>query len=147
MSAGKTLHHAIPVPVMQEASNATPPATPARAARTLSMLSWNGWVDPPDNVPISTIPGSRVPLYWAGAQVVGQYPVNILLDGFAAALTVLSYQDDLNLGITVDRDNVPDVWDLVADFVAELDEMATHLGVSDEKRPAPRRGRRGGARG
>ncbi len=138
MIAAKTLHNAVPVPVMQNASYATPAATLARAARTLSILSWNGWVDPPHNVTISNIPGSRVPLYCAGARVIGQYPVNVLLDGLAASLTVLSYQDDLNLGITVDRDNVPDVWDLADDFITELDEMAMRLIVSDAERPSRR---------
>jgi diacylglycerol O-acyltransferase len=130
MSAAKSVHGAVPAPVMQDAAFTTPPAMLGRAARTMAVLGSNGWIDPPHNVTISNVPGWQAPLYCAGAKVIAQYPVNVLLDGMAASLTFLSYMDHMDVGITTDRDNVPDVWELAQDFGAELDEMATRLSTA-----------------
>jgi diacylglycerol O-acyltransferase / wax synthase len=94
------------------------------------MLGSNGWVDPPHNVTISNVPGWLAPLYCAGAEVIAQYPVNVLLDGLAASLTFLSYQDQMDVGITTDRDNAPDVWELAQDFEDELSLMAERFGAA-----------------
>jgi diacylglycerol O-acyltransferase / wax synthase len=133
MEAVKILHHAVPAPLMQESSYTTPPAALGGAVGLMAILGSNEWVDPPHNVTISNIPGSRSPLYLAGAKVLARYPVNVLLDGLAASVTLLSYQDAMDLGITVERDHVPDIWDLVDDFVAELDAMAQATAESSEE--------------
>ncbi|HEY5842951.1 MAG TPA: WS/DGAT domain-containing protein, partial [Mycobacterium sp.] len=70
------------------------------------------------------IPGSPTPLYCAGALVVSQHPVNVLIEGLGLSITLLSYQDRLDFGLTADRELVPDVWDLKDDLEAELAELA-----------------------
>ena len=56
--------------------------------------------------------------------MVSQHPVNVLIEGLGLSITLLSYQDRLDFGLTADRELVPDVWDLKDDLEAELAELA-----------------------
>lgn len=77
----------------------------------------------PMNVTISNVPGPPMPLYCAGAKVVALYPVSIPAHGAALNITVQSYMDALNFGLTADRRAVPDVARL-GDYVIEAaDEL------------------------
>jgi diacylglycerol O-acyltransferase / wax synthase len=129
--AAKSMHHAVPAPVMVDASYTTPPAMLAGAARTLSVLAAAGLVRPTHNVTISNIPGPQVRLYCAGAKVIGQFPVNVMMDGMAASLTILTYNGDLNVTITTDRHNAPDFWELAQDIADELEALAVATGVAE----------------
>jgi hypothetical protein len=62
--------------------------------------------------------------------VVSQHPVNVLLDGVGLSITLLSYEDRLDFGLTADRELLPDVWSLAAEMRDELDSLATELGIS-----------------
>jgi hypothetical protein len=86
----------------------------------------------PMNVVVSNVPGFKVPLFVAGARLVSQMPMSIVTHGCAVNLTVTSYLDRLDLGITVATKRVPDVDVLAAklrsayeDFVAELAPIET----------------------
>jgi WS/DGAT/MGAT family acyltransferase len=76
------------------------------------------WVNPPCNVVISNVPGPPVPLFCAEAKVSALYPVSIPAHGVALNLTVQSYVDHLDFGLTADRRAVPDI-DRLADYLAE----------------------------
>jgi len=76
------------------------------------------WVNPPFNVVISNVPGPPVPLFCAEAKVSGLYPVSIPTHGVALNMTVQSYVDHLDFGLTADRRAVPDI-DRLADYLAE----------------------------
>jgi WS/DGAT/MGAT family acyltransferase len=75
------------------------------------------WVNPPANVVISNVPGPPVPLFCAEAKVAALYPVSIPAHGMALNLTVQSYVDNLDFGLTADRRAVPDI-DHLADLLA-----------------------------
>jgi diacylglycerol O-acyltransferase / wax synthase len=75
------------------------------------------WVNPPANVVISNVPGPPVPLFCAEAKVSALYPVSIPAHGMALNLTVQSYVDNLDFGLTADRRAVPDI-DHLADYLA-----------------------------
>jgi len=77
----------------------------------------SNWVNPPCNVVISNVPGPPVPLFCAEAKVSGLYPVSIPAHGVALNLTVQSYVDNLDFGLTADRRAVPDI-DRLADYLA-----------------------------
>jgi diacylglycerol O-acyltransferase len=79
-------------------------------------------VPPVVNVTISNVPGPPMPLYCAGAKVLALYPVSIPAHGAALNITVQSYMDQLQFGLTADRRAVPDV-DRIADYIVE--EAAT----------------------
>jgi diacylglycerol O-acyltransferase / wax synthase len=71
------------------------------------MTTGAGWIRPPFNVTISNIPGSPAPLHCAGARVVSQHPVNVLLDGLGLSIALLSHEDRLDFGLTADRELLP----------------------------------------
>ncbi|MGD9882025.1 MAG: wax ester/triacylglycerol synthase family O-acyltransferase [Reyranella sp.] len=80
----------------------------------------------PMNVTISNVPGPPMPLYCAGAKVTALHPVSIPAHGAALNITVQSYMDALNFGLTADRRAVPDVA-LLGDYLVDA---AKELGKS-----------------
>jgi WS/DGAT/MGAT family acyltransferase len=81
----------------------------------------SNWVNPPANVVISNVPGPPVPLFCAEAKVSGLYPVSIPAHGMALNITVQSYVDNLDFGLTADRRAVPDI-DVLADYLVQAFE-------------------------
>lgn len=59
------------------------------------------------NVLISNVPGPKEPLYWNGARLRGMYPVSMPLDRLALNITILSYYDQLEFGLTACRRTLP----------------------------------------
>ncbi|MDN5557294.1 MAG: wax ester/triacylglycerol synthase family O-acyltransferase, partial [Acinetobacter sp.] len=55
------------------------------------------------NLVISNVPGPREPLYWNGARLDALYPASIILDGQALNITMTSYLDKLEVGLTACR--------------------------------------------
>ena len=55
----------------------------------------------------SNVPGSPVPLYLQGVPVQSVYPFGPLA-GAAVNITLLSYQNELNIGVNLDPAAVPD---------------------------------------
>ncbi|HET7525747.1 MAG TPA: wax ester/triacylglycerol synthase family O-acyltransferase [Burkholderiaceae bacterium] len=64
------------------------------------------------NVTVSNVPGPQVPLYLAGAQMAGLYPLSIVVHGVALNITVQSYMGQLCFGLIACRRAMPDVRDL-----------------------------------
>jgi WS/DGAT/MGAT family acyltransferase len=120
LAAAKERHKAIPADLLSEVTNFIPPALFARAGRTTTALGASPRFRPHVNLVISNVPGSRVPLYVAGARLEAQYPASLVTDGMGLNITVFSYQDRLDVGIVGDRDLAPDL-DLI------LDAMRTDL--------------------
>lgn len=86
------------------------------------------------NLTISNVPGPPIPVFCAGAKVTAMYPVSIPVHGIALNLTVQSYVDKLDFGITADRKAVPD-----ADALADLFAPAlAELKAAAEALPSPR---------
>jgi WS/DGAT/MGAT family acyltransferase len=97
------------------------------------------------NLILSNVPGPPVPLYMAGARLVGLYPLGPITDGAGLNVTVLSQEDRVGFGIITCPDLVPRVWDLadaVPGALAELVEAATRMG-RPAKRSVPAHSRRG----
>ncbi len=63
------------------------------------------------NVCISNVPGPQVPLYLAGAKMVTNFPVSIVVHGMALNITVQSYAGALDFGIIACRQVMPEVGD------------------------------------
>lgn len=77
----------------------------------------------------SNVPGAPFPVYLAGSQMLAQFPFGPLA-GAALNVTLLSYQNDLNIGIASDPDAVPDPELLVSSVEEAFDEI---LSVADGK--------------
>jgi diacylglycerol O-acyltransferase len=80
---------------------------------------------PAFNVLISNVPGPRSSLYWNGARMTGAYPLSIPYEGQALNITVTSYVDTLQFGLTGCRRSVPHLQRLLThleDSLAELEK-------------------------
>jgi diacylglycerol O-acyltransferase / wax synthase len=123
LSDMKERHKALPATLLQDANHFIPPAVFARAAQLTFRLSTSGAAHPNWNLVISNVPGPRIPLFCAGARLVANYPVSVITDGMGLNITVMSYLDNIDVGIVADRDQMPDVHCLIGwlkDGVAEL---------------------------
>lgn len=92
------------------------------------------------NLTISNVPGPPIPVFCAGAKVLAMFPMSIPIHGIALNITVQSYQDRLDFGITADRRAVPDadhLGDLLVTAMAELKAAAEKLPPPPPKAPKP----------
>jgi diacylglycerol O-acyltransferase / wax synthase len=76
-------------------------------------------IPPISNLIISNVPGSPVPLYFAGAKLASFYPVSIVVHSMALNVTVQSYAGRLDYGLIACRRAMPDVTDLGDYLLAE----------------------------
>jgi hypothetical protein len=75
------------------------------------------------NTLVSNVPGPPMPLYMAGAKVVGIFPSSVILEGMGLNITVFSYMDRMDFGVQVDPDLVPDPWVIAEGIPAALAEL------------------------
>src|ERR1700758_1575266 len=119
------------------------PVLATSAVRLASRLRLADRVAQPFNLVISNVPGPRQPLYLAGAQLCHQFPVSIVTDGQGLNVTVVSYLDRLDFGFIVDRELVPDVWDLADMHIDEIGRLFDASGAEWAEPPQPAGPRRG----
>ena len=138
MRSAKERHQALPATLLQDANEIIPPALLARASRVTARLAVTRGLHAPINIIISNVPGSPVPLFLAGARLEAHYPISAIIDGVGINITVLSYRDQLDFGVVVDRDMVDDAWELIErlrDAHEELYALLPH-GGSRNGRPS-----------
>jgi len=70
----------------------------------------------------SNVPGAPVPVYLAGARMLAQFPFGPMA-GAALNVTLLSYQNDLNIGVSSDPAAVPDPEVLHTSLSTGFDEV------------------------
>lgn len=99
------------------------------AAQMLALLySRSGLADvlpPATNVCISNVPGPRMSLYAAGAELLNLFPVSIVTHGMALNITVQSYRDQLEFGLIAGANILPDVQRLADMLEEELVALET----------------------
>jgi WS/DGAT/MGAT family acyltransferase len=119
MQAAKSEHATIPPTLLSDATGFALPvlANPAWkvAARLRLMERAN-----PFNLFISNGPGPRVPLYYAGALLLGYFPISAIAHGQGLNITVMSYRDRLCFGMLACRSLVPDLEQVAAWVEEEL---------------------------
>ena len=87
---------------------------------------------PVHNLIVSNVPGPPIPLYTAGARVVGVYPFGPLLEGAGLNLTVLSNMGHVDFGVIACRELVPDVWDIADGFAEAVLYLDKRAGEAEE---------------
>ncbi|MGO4256989.1 WS/DGAT/MGAT family O-acyltransferase [Marmoricola sp. RAF53] len=128
-AAAKERFEAVPATLLMEMTALTFPSLANQAFRLGAQLRVLERVRP-FNVIISNVPGPRVPLYIAGAELVAYYPVSAIADGQGLNITVFSYRDTLAFGLVACRELVPDLDALVACIVAEFHTLLDAVGPS-----------------
>ena len=94
------------------------------------------------NLAISNVPGPRQPLYLAGGRIRACWPLSIVTHGLGLNITVFSYCDALDFGLTVARAAVPEVQSLATALQAAYDELAQLSAAPPAAEPPQRRARR-----
>jgi diacylglycerol O-acyltransferase / wax synthase len=125
MSEAKRQFQAVPATILQDLSTVIPTALSGLAARQLFRLVTAPGL--PFNLFVSNVPGPQVPLYVAGARVLGLYPVSAVTDMTGGLnITLFSYDGSIDFGLIACRELVPDVWNLIdylRDALSELLEL------------------------
>ena len=127
MAEAKRHFEAVPASLLQDLSGLVPTALSGLAARALFKLATVPGVL--FNLFVSNVPGPPMPLYVAGAKVEGVYPVSAVTDMTGGLnITLFSYDGDLDFGLVVCREMVPDVWNLIGYLRDALDELLALTG-------------------
>jgi hypothetical protein len=104
-------HHAIGAKFLQSWTEHAAPSTFALASRIYSNY---GLADrhrerPLFNLTVSNVPGPNFPLYLAGGRLAAAYPLGPVSEGAGLNVTVLSLEDEVDLGFVACRELVPDL--------------------------------------
>jgi WS/DGAT/MGAT family acyltransferase len=121
LSSAKERHSALPASLLTDATAFIPPAVASLAARnTMDIL---GRTRPPLNLVISNVPGPRSSLYCAGAELISNFPVSVIVDGVGLNITVVSYKNRVDFGIVGDREQIDDAWSFLEGAAHALKEL------------------------
>lgn len=115
---------AVPPKLLGEWAAALPQTGGGVASRLAMRLA--GGDRPIFNLFISNVPGPQHTLHCAGARVVGVHPVSAVSEvGGGMNITVMSYDGQVDVGVVVCDDQVPDVAAFTASVVAAVGELST----------------------
>lgn len=85
-----------------------------------------GWL--PCNVMISNVPGPENAMYWNGAKMEGIYPISLPLDRAALNITMMSYNGQIDFGLTACRKSMPSMQrllDYIEEAITELEGIVS----------------------
>ena len=142
----KALTGAVGAKNLADYSQLMPAALAGLAARLYTRIGAANAHSPAFNCVVTNVPGSRVPLYFAGARMVGMYGTGPIFDGMGLINTIYSYGPTIAISFTADREMMPDPA-AYADALRDTFE-AMRAGVvkpsalppveANENKPAPR---------
>ncbi|MCE7885387.1 MAG: DUF1298 domain-containing protein [Actinobacteria bacterium ATB1] len=75
------------------------------------------------NLTVTNVPGPQFPLYFRGGKLIEAFPYVPLVDKTDVGVAVLSYDGQLNFGLTGDWDAVPDLGVLAEGIEKSLQEL------------------------
>lgn len=121
--AAKTMSKAMQARRVQSIGEVAPPMLVTLASRTLWANSFETLVPAAVNTVISNVPGPDFPLYMAGAEVEGIFPIAPIMIGMGLNTTIISYKGRIDIGFHSDADLLEDTWELVEGLRPSLDEL------------------------
>jgi WS/DGAT/MGAT family acyltransferase len=89
---------------------------------------------PSVNTTISNVPGIQETMYWNGARMDGSYPASIVMDGMALNITLVTYDKNVDFGITACRRSIPQAQRLIDYMEDSLVELEDAAGLSRPKK-------------
>jgi WS/DGAT/MGAT family acyltransferase len=130
-SAAKTMLKAVRARGIQSIGEVAPPLLLNLASRTIQRQTVAGLLPTAVTLVVSNVPGPPIPLYLAGAKVRGIYTSSVLMANMGCNITLLSYEDRVDFGITVDPDMVPRGHRIGELLQASLAELLKAAGLGD----------------
>ncbi|MBV9311036.1 MAG: WSD1 family O-acyltransferase, partial [Solirubrobacterales bacterium] len=94
------------------------------------------------NVVVTNVPGPQFPLYVLGRELEAIYPMVPLAENTALGIAIMSYNGELNFGLTSDFDALSDLETLAEELRSSIEELAAAAGPAGERRPRSRASRR-----
>jgi diacylglycerol O-acyltransferase len=122
-SAAKEMLSAVRARSIQSIGEVAPPLLLNLASRTIQTQTVAGLLPTAVTLVVSNVPGPPIPLYMSGAKVLGIYTSSVLMANMGCNITMLSYEDRVDFGISLDPDMVPNghrIGELMIDSLAEL---------------------------
>ena len=104
----KAMTNAVGARTLTDYSQLMPSALAGLAARLYTRVGAANAHAPVFNCVVTNVPGSRVPLYFAGARMVAMYGTGPVFDGMGLINTIYSYGPTIAVSFTADRDAMPD---------------------------------------
>ena len=98
-----------------------PPTIHALAARVAARTRFF-------NLVVSNVPGPQVPLYIAGAKLLGAYPLMPLAGGTGLSIAVTSLAGTMAFGLVGDWDTIPDIGELADGLAESIEELRKAAG-------------------
>ena len=127
MLEAKDSFEALPATLLQDLSAVLPTALSSLSSKALFRLATVPGL--PFNLFVSNVPGPQLPLYVAGARVLGIHPVSAVTRVTGGLnVTLFSYDGALNFGLVASREMVPDLWNMIGYLTDAVDEL---LAVAD----------------
>jgi WS/DGAT/MGAT family acyltransferase len=87
------------------------------------------------NLVVTNVPGPQLPLYLLGRRLEAIFPMVPLTSNTALGIAILSYNGQLNFGLTADYDGLPDIEVLADELRSAFEELAAAAGTPLGPRP------------
>lgn len=137
---GKEHHHTISASMLQDWAQFAPANTLAVGIRLVAKLRLAERTPVIHNLVISNVPGPPMPIYLAGARIIGFFPFGPVFHGAGLNISVVSSGADLDVGLIACRELAPHLWSLADDFGPALEELLS-AARGAQSAPKPKRTR------
>jgi WS/DGAT/MGAT family acyltransferase len=131
MEEVKESGQAVGAEVLTRLSGFAPPTIMAQAARLQARQRLF-------NLVVTNVPGPQIPLYVLGHELEALFPMVPLAENTALGIAIMSYNGQLNFGLTADYDTLPDADRVADELQAALDELLAAIGRPARRRAAAR---------
>ncbi len=82
------------------------------------------------NLIISNLPGPQEPVYLAGCKILSCFPITIVINEFGLNITMITYFNSINIGITAAKNSISDASIVAAEITASFEELCKGLEQS-----------------
>jgi diacylglycerol O-acyltransferase len=91
------------------------------------------------NLIVSNVHGSDKPMYVAGARLETMYPMSIITPGMGINFTCVSYTGQVDVGVTIAPQLVPDPWEIIDGLYLALEEYLALAAKAARRRKSRRK--------
>ena len=121
--AAKIVEAALGDNLLSDLVDIAPPALISALVAAYTGLRLDALHPPIFNAIVSNVPGPPLPVYSCGARLLAAYPLGPLLVRSGLNISVLSYIDSMDVGVTTCPDIVDDPWRIAEGMPDALDEL------------------------